>query len=238
MYKLAIVASTMFCAAALSAAPIACPTATAAIYTTTVNSAGGCTEDGLLFSQFNYITTSSGTALSLPATALAISPLLDLNGTGLGFQIAGGFAAVTGGIADGILQYEVSTLSGAPFLNGLSLSFNGTFTGSGIAGVSENYCPGGTVVPPTTCSGGLGNIFVQESSGTNKLQTSAGFANSNSVTVSKDIQVNGSAALASSATISVVSNQFKTVVPEPSTLLPIGGGLLAIGLIGKRLRKA
>jgi hypothetical protein len=134
-------------AGALSATPIACPTGTAQTYTTTVNAAGGCTENGLLFSQFNYIPTSSGTALSLPGSALAISPLLNAAGTGLGFQIAGGFAATPGGVADGIFQYEVSTISNSPSLTGLSLTFNGTSTGTGIAGVSENYCVGGTAVP-------------------------------------------------------------------------------------------
>src|SRR5579863_5182596 len=221
MYKLSLFASSLLFTASLAAAPVTCSVGTAATYTSTVNAAGGCTEDGLLFSNFNYIPTSSGTAVALPASGLAIAPLLNAAGNGFGFQIAGGFAAATGGVADGILQYEVSTLNNSATLDGLSLTFNGTFTGSGVANTSENYCPGGTSVPPTTCSGGLQNIFVQSSQGVNKLSASATYLPVSSITVSKDIQVNGSTVAASSATISSVTNQFQTsttgTVPEPAS---------------------
>ena len=245
MYKLSPFALTLLFAATLAAAPIPCPIGTAATYTDVVNSAGGCTQDGLLFSDFNYITSSSGTALALPASALVIAPLLNAGGNGFGFQIVGGFAATTGGIADGVLQYAVSTLDNSPTLSGLSLTFNGTFTGSGIANTSENYCPGGTTVPPTICAGGLQNIFVQSSQGVSILQAGASFGPTTSVTVSKDIQVNGSSVAGSSATISMVSNQFHppgtpfsvTPIPEPASLLLLPSGLFALLLTYRKTRR-
>jgi hypothetical protein len=234
---------TLLAASVVNAAPIACPTGTAATYTSTVNAAGGCTEDGLLFSQFAYTSTSSGTALSLPASGVAISPLLNALGTGFGFQIAGGFGATSGGVADGTLQYEVSTLDSSPSLNQLSLTSNGTATGTGIAGVSENYCVGGMAVPLTTCSSGLKNVSVQSTASSSKLENTASFAGTSSVTVSKDIQVNGGTS--GTATISLVSNQFKTgtsgvpsSVPEPGTFWLGGGALLLGGILRRAMHRA
>jgi hypothetical protein len=240
MHKLSLLASGLLFAAIAAGAPIACPVGTAATYISSVDSAGGCTEDGLLFSNFNYIPSSSGTAVALPASALAIAPLLNTAGDGFGFQIAGGFAASSGGVADGVIQYEVSTVNSSATLDGLNLTFDGTSTGSGIASTSENYCPGGTSVPPTTCSAGLGNIFVQSSQGVSKLSASATYTPATSITVSKDIQVNGSTVVGSSATISSVTNQFQQItsatVPEPANLLLFPGGLLVLFLVRKKTR--
>ncbi len=233
-------ASALLFAAIAGATPTACPTGTASIYTSTVNSAGGCTEDGLLFSQFNYMPTSTGTAIALPASAVGISPLLNSAGDGLGFQIVGGFAATSGGESDAIFQYEVSALNSSTSLTGISLGFNGTATGTGIANVSENYCAGGTSVPPTTCGGNLQNIRVQSTQGVNSLTASGNLGGVQSVTVSKDIQVN--AGTNGTATISSVTNQFQTgaggsgsSTPEPASLFLIGSGLLGLGAIRKRV---
>ena len=236
MYKhFALITLPLLCGVMASAAPIACPTGTVQDYTTTVNAAGGCFQDGLLFNQFQYLSSSAGTAFALPATAIAIAPLINPAGTGFGFQITGGFAAGPGSVSDAILQYQVSTINNQPLLGGLTLSFNGTFTGSGIAGVSENYCPGGTVVPPGAgCGGALSNIFVQNSNGLTMLQSGAVFPGVSSLTVSKDIQVNGGTS--GTATISSVTNQFQAI-PEPSAFFLLGSGLIVVAVTRRRLRR-
>ncbi len=235
MYKhFALITLPLLCGVIAGAAPIACPTGTLQDYTTTVNAAGGCFEDGLLFTQFQYLSSSAGTGVALPASAVAVAPLVNAAGTGFGFQISGGFAAGPNSVSDGILQYQVSTINTQPLLSSVNLSFNGTFTGSGIASVSENYCPGGTVVPPGAgCSTGLSNIFVQNSNGVTRLQSAAMFPGVSSLTVSKDIQVNGGTS--GTATISSVTNQFQAI-PEPSAFLLLGSGLVGVAMVRRRLR--
>ncbi len=235
MYKhFALITLPLLCGVMASAAPIACPTGTVQDYTTTVNAAGGCFQDGLLFNQFQYLSSSAGTGVALPASSIAVAPLVNAAGTGFGFQISGGFAAGPGSVSDGILQYQVSTINNQPLISSLNLSFNGTFTGSGIAAVSENYCPGGTVVPPGAgCPTGLSNIFVQNSNGVTILQRGAGFPGVSSLTVSKDIQVNGGTS--GTATISSVTNQFQAI-PEPSAFLLLASGLVGIAAVRRRLR--
>jgi hypothetical protein len=226
---------------ALNASPAACSTGTAQTYTTTVDASGGCTESNLLFNQFSYTTSASGTALSLPASAVVISPLLNGGGTGFGFSLTGPFAAASNGAADGIFDYVVSTVDSSATLTGISLTFNGTSTGDGIAGVSENYCVNGSTVPPTSCGTGLKNISVQSSNGTSNLSDSASFGGATSVSVSKDIQVNGGTN--GTATISNATNQFQTggsgpsSVPEPATLSLVGGAMLLVGAFRYRRGK-
>ncbi len=236
MYKqFSLLASFLLCAGMASAAPVACPTGTVQDYTTTVNTAGGCIQDGLLFSQFQYLSSASGAGIALPATGVAVAPLVNAAGTGFGFQIVGGFASGTNSVSTGSLQYQVATTNNLPLLTTLSLSFNGTFTGSGIANVSENYCPGGMVVPPGAgCPSGLSNFFVQTSQALTRLENSVTFAGVNSLTVSKDIQVNGGTS--GSATISSVTNQFQQAspVPEPSAFLLMGSGFVGLALLRRR----
>jgi len=241
MYKhFALITLPLLCGVIARAAPIACPTGTVQDYTTTVNAAGGCFEDGLLFTQFQYLSSSAGSGVALPASSVAVAPLVNAAGTGFGFQLSGGFAAAPNSVSDAILQYQISTINTQPLLSSVNLSFNGTFTGSGIANVSENYCPGGTVVPPGAGCNALSNIFVQTSNGGTMLQSMAVFPGVSSLTVSKNIQVNGGTS--GTATISSVTNQFQTQpipeepIPEPSAFLLLGSGLVGVAMVRRRLR--
>ncbi len=192
-------AAAAFSLTSIYAATI-CGPGTAASYASLGSS--GCQEGNLLFNNFVYTPTANPAVLAIPSIAVAITPIPTLLNEGFGFQIASGFAATApGSFIDGVLQYVVSTLDGGASLTGLSLNTNGTSTGTGLASVSENFCPGGTST--VDCSG-LRNISVQSAGGS--LSNSAAYGPASRLAVSKDIDV--SAGGSGTATTSLVTNQF------------------------------
>jgi len=229
-------AAALSLAVPAQAAPI-CVTGTAASYA--LLGSGGCQEGNLLFNNFVYLSSANPSALAIPAASVVINPIPVALNEGFGFQITSGFAATgTGTFVDSVLQYSVSTINQAADLTGLSLNFNGTATGSGLASVSENYCPSGTST--VTCAG-LRNLSVQTGPG-GVLSNATNFAGVSQLAVSKDINVNSGAS--GTATISLVNNQFPngggggsgSPVPEPSTVAMLGLGLS--GLAFHRRRRA
>jgi len=176
--------------------------------------------------------TANPAVLAIPSSAVAITPISALFNEG--FQIASGLAATApGSFIDGVLQYVVYTLDGGASLTGLSLNTNGTSTGTGLASVSENFCPGGTST--VNCSG-LRNISVQSVGGS--LSQSAIYGSVSRLAVSKDINV--SAGADGTATTSLVNNQFSngSPVPEPGTLSLLGLSLGLGGIAVSRRRRA
>ncbi len=194
----------------------------------------GCQEGNLLFNNFAYTPTANPAVLAVPSSAVAITPIPTLLNEGFGFQIASGFAATApGSFDDAVLQYVISTIDGRTSLTGLSLNTNGTSTGTGLASVSENFCPGGT---STVGCAGLLNISVQSMGGS--LSQSAIYGSVSRLAVSKDINV--SAGADGTATTSLVNNQFSngSPVPEPGTLSLLGLSLGLGGIAVSRRRRA
>jgi hypothetical protein len=104
--------------------------------------------------------------------------------------------------------------------------------GTGSASVVEKFCLGESAALPCTKGGTAGTIAVTD--------PPAGFTNhvffaaNTLIGVSKDILVDsGSNGM---ATISQVTNNFSSDVPEPLSFVLLGSGLLGLGLMRKRIK--
>ncbi len=186
----------------------------------------GCIIDDKLFSDFSYVGSAVGT-VPMPASGIAVVPITTAGNPGLKFSAA--WSAGSGQSMDSLIDFLVSTTSGAALIKDSSIIQAGSgIIGTGIASVAEQLC-----LTSGVCSGSMSLFTVQEA-GFTKLNDSVVFSPLGQVVAFKDIQVAGG--LAGVAVISSVSDQFSELpVPEPTMLSLLGLGLLAIG--GKLRRK-
>jgi hypothetical protein len=172
----------------------------------------GCTLGGLTFSNFSYTAPGNSTNMWLYALGTGVVS----GGVNLGFQIA------TQAPVDISLFYSVSTGGSGPSIIGVDNEQNGI--GTTIQEVvcsvpfSDGICPSIDV---------LANFV-------NPPNTSAIFAPQSEVYIYKDISLpNGDSSISS-----FVNSQELSGVPEPTTLLLFGAGMLGIGLFGRRKPQA
>jgi len=186
-----------------TASPVDCTT----VLGTNVLSIGACSLDGLLFDQFLENSVPSGSNIFLSAVGTGIVG----DSVNLGFQIT-----TAAPPSDTLFEYRVSTLSGAPGIDGVDNLHNGT----GGARIGElvcaqpfvgGICPSGSV---------LANFA-------NPPDTAANFAPQSQVFILKDISLPTGSSFISSFVNSVE-------IPEPATSLLCSFGLFGIA---KLLRK-
>ncbi len=225
----------------------ACVSGTVASYVAL--GATGCTINGSwTFSNFAFrsfaagVTTPSG---GMTTTDETIAPLSGL-GVGLDFTPTVPWTATGGGNSDVEIQYIVA------FTGNITSIFQSIFgsivpdPSGGFLNITDDYCPGGTTLPPGGCAAGVQvldtNVLSSTPGGT--ASNTASFAAVHSVAVLKDTSTDSTGFPGSSDAITAYTNCFNgtctpsSTVPEPGSSglagLGLGLGLIALGSVKLR----
>jgi hypothetical protein len=212
---------------ALVAVPAHADTTTCPTGALTAYLVGGftCSTGTLTFSNFSFAPGGSmPTAASVGVTPIttgvdgfSFNPSLSVNNSGLG-------PAFIAQESDLTIFYTVTGSS----ITDLELGFNGAYSGTGSAEVTEQYCLGFASI--SGCSSGHPAGTIQVTNPPANYSQSVTFAPVSVLAVSKDIEVQtgSSSGTAGQASISVVSNQYS--VPESASLTLLGLGLLGLAV--------
>jgi len=216
------------------ASPTTCQTTTLDQYLTANFS---CMSGNLMFSNFGYVGTGNPSNIAIPAGSINVLPLTSTGDEGFQFSAGWNVGTQSGGISafqDSLITFTVSTVNNQATLDQLNLFFNGSISqnSTGLSGVTEQFCLGGSLLGCSANNEGQ----LRVTNPPPNFNDSKTFAPVNSISVSKDINV--TSGVNGTATISQVVNTFQqTGVPEPTSYLLLGSGLLGLGMLRKRVTR-
>jgi hypothetical protein len=194
---------------------------------------GGCSIGVATFSGFSSSPSLFPGATEIAAADIVVTPAALSNGALLDFGVVA--SAGPGEITGVLIGYSVSS----PIFNVATLAMTGTdATSDGVVTAVQDLCLGGTFLgDPTTCSGMLQSLIVLEDElGPIGPETQPFLTASSFFDVFVDITIDGGT-FGSAQLDGTVRNQYTgdQVIPEPTSLLLIGTGL--VGLVSRRLRR-
>jgi hypothetical protein len=231
MRRIFFIFAAMIALSSLALAYPLCTTQSIQYYETNFNGiANACQIGDKLFYNFNYSSTATGGASTVPASAVTVTAdPSNPNEPGIFFTSDWAISSTTPAASqiflDSTIQFTVSVIGGAALIQDASLSFAGfaSSTGQGVADIAE------TVI----LNGGTSSTNLEVDTVNGPFTQTVGFTPQSTVRVSKDMIL----VLASGQTGSATITQFRegfSELPEPLTTALLGSGLLGLGLLRRR----
>lgn len=241
---------TMLLLCAVSASASTTPCGTLAAPTSCAAVLGGLS---LSFDSFTFASSLAGVGSGTPLQADDVKITLVTNANVFGLQFTpagvtsdGGNWAYTGSqLEQWSFGYRVS-LTGTGGVTGVQFTFSDVFGGTGVVG--QNGSGSGTKDVCTGAACGTGGSTTVSTVNVNDQTGTPGVPGTYSGSTAPPFSVSSPAlffvrdtiseqANNQSVQVSQVANNFATTVPEPSSLLLGGLGLLGVGFLRRRLRQ-